>query len=128
MSRARHMTKMDDPRKVHSQLAFPINAKCNGCGRRPMIRGITLCPMDEARKRMPELEALMVADPDGFMKNVVEIRENPKDVTGKPYLRLGIAYACETCKRELEKTLAKSPSWMIVEINYGPKARAIFST
>jgi len=125
---ARHITKLDDPQKVHSDLAFPPMAKCAACGRRPLVRAITMAPLDECRKRMPALEALMVSDPQGMMKQLVSIRENVTDAFAKPYLRIGVAYACKSCAPTMEKTLAKSPSWMIVEINRGPKERAVIST
>jgi len=126
---ARHIKKLHDPQKVHSDLAFPPGAKCNGCGRRPLIRAITMAPLDEARRRMPELEALMVAQPNAVLSRLVQINEHPGGIANpKPYLRLGIAYACQSCAPAMEKQLAKAPSWMIVEINRGPNQPKIISS
>lgn len=125
MAEVRHLKKFaggrTTPQKMHADLAFPRTAKCGGCQRKPLIRAITLAPLDEMRRRQPGLDALMTADPNGFMSQIVKIRENSEDKAGKPYLRVGVAYACESCKKSLEQAAAKSPSWCIVEFNYGPK-------
>lgn len=127
---ARHIRKLNDPQKVHSDHAFPINAKCAGCGIRPLIRAITLAPLDEARKRMPSLDSMLMTDPELVMQHIVQINESAGSISGvanpKPYFRLGVAYACKTCAPSMERQLAKGPSWVIVEINRGPTERMVF--
>lgn len=108
---------------VHAELAFAPGAKCKTCGRRPEVRAITMAPLDEARKRAPIIDELARHDPERLMTMLVQIKENPTDVAGKPYVRLGIVYACESCAPSMEKTLAKLPSWVICETNRGPNPR-----
>lgn len=108
--------------EVHAKLAFPKNAKCGGCKRRPVIRAITMAPFDEARKRYPEIDLIAEMNPNELMHRIVRIRENLTDKEGKPYIRLGIAYSCKSCAPVMEKALARAPSWCIVEINRGPGA------
>ena len=100
--------------EVHGELAFPPGAKCAGCTVKPMIRCIVLAPFDEAAKRMPEIAE---ADPEWLMKRIVQIRENPTDEQGKPYVRISTTYACKACRPMLEREAAKAPSWCIVEFN-----------
>lgn len=107
--------------QVHASMAISPRAKCVGCGKRPYIRAIVMAPFDEAKKMMPDLDDLLQVNPTAVMQSIVQIRENPTDTVGKPYLRLSCTYACQSCRRDFEKALAKAPSWCIVEINYGPK-------
>lgn len=110
------------PVEMHQRYAFPLGAKCM-CGARPRFRAIVMIPIDEARKRMPGLDDIMLADPEGFMQNLVQIRESKTDSDKdlKTYFRLSVVYSCQRCRRDMDKALAKAPSWAIVEINEGPK-------
>lgn len=103
--------------EVHSKYAFPRNAKCQVCSYRPLIRGIVMMELQEARKN-PFVEQLATAAPEAFLQNVVQLKGS--DGTPRPYYRVSVVYACKEHKRELEKALAKAPSHCVVEINYGP--------
>ena len=100
--------------EVHAEYAFPPNAKCVGCGGRPMVRGIVMMELDEAKKN-PALSLLMKLSPEDFVKQLVKIRGSD----GKPenYVRVSATYACKSCAPTMEKALAKAPSHCIVEIN-----------
>jgi len=76
-----------------------------------------MCPLSDAIKQWPELQQL---DPPTLFKRIVQIKENPADAMGAPYVRVSMVYSCKACAPALEKSLAKLPSWMIVEINRGP--------
>lgn len=110
--------------EVHAKLAFPPGCRCNGCGKPPQIRAITMAPLDEVKKRDPDfdqLSALALINAEAaerFYKMCVQI----KGSDGKPqtYIRLSTAYACKSCGPAMERALAKGPSWVIVEINRGP--------
>lgn len=115
------------PQEYHAKHAFPANARCQGCTARPTARAITMAPFDECLRRMPELEPLLARDPQAILARTVPIRESGLAEHPKPYLRLGIAYSCPRCLPALERTLARAPSWMIVEINRGPADRTITS-
>lgn len=129
---AQHMKKFAGgqmtPEEMHQKFAFPIGAKCL-CGRRPRYRAIIMMPLDEARKRMPGLDEIMISAPEEFMGQLVKIRENKTDSDHqlKTYLRVSVTYACKECRRDMDKALSKAPSWAIVEINEGPANPKIFS-
>ncbi len=101
---------------VHQKYAFPPHAKC-ACGARPMTRAIVMIELEEAKKRMPQLDGVMLFEPQLFLSQIVQIKETD---TTRPYLRISIAYACKMHRRELERQLAKAPSHCIVEFNHGP--------
>lgn len=109
------------PQEMHAEVAFPKSAKCK-CGRRPITRAITFAPFEDAAKHWPELVGV---DPNVVLQRVVQIKENPTDKDGKPYVRLGVAYACESCTPAMETALAKLPSWVLVEINRGPTTKKV---
>lgn len=117
------------PEEMHQKYAFPIGAKCL-CGRRPRYRAIVMMPLDEARKRMPGLDEIMNADPVAFMQQLVKIRENKTDADHqlKTYLRVSVTYSCKACRGQMDRALAKAPSWAIVEINEGPENAKIISS
>lgn len=129
MSKTIHRKKLFGGRRtaeeVHQQYAFPIGAKCAGCGRRPLVRAIVMMEMAEAMKN-PQLALLSALAPEDFMKSVVQI----KDSDGKPtpYYRVSVVYSCKSCSREMEKQLAKAPSHCIVEINRGPGTDKIITS
>ncbi len=103
--------------EVHQKYAFPIDAKCAGCGRRPLIRAIVMMELKEARKN-PLIDELMLLSPQDFMKGVVQIKQ--ADGRLEPYYRLSVTYACKSCRKAMIKQLAKAPSHCIVEVNEGP--------
>lgn len=110
--------------EIHAKHAFPPGAKCSGCGGPPMIRAMVMAPLDEVKKRDPEfevLEQLATVSPEAaqrWFKMLVQIKGS--DGKPVPHIRLITAYACQSCGPTMEKTLAKGPSWCIVEINRGP--------
>jgi hypothetical protein len=78
-----------------------------------------MMPLDEAEKRgfvpagaaaapiaFPWVVPLLVPIQDGGVKTL--------------YVRISKVYSCSLCQREMEKALAKTPSFCIVEINRGP--------
>jgi len=105
------------PEAFHAKHAFPIHAKCQGCGCRPTIRAIVMMELAEARKN-PLIDQLMLVDPAAFMESVVQIKGS--DGKPAPYYRCSVVYCCQSCRRTMEKQLAKAPSHCIVEINAGP--------
>lgn len=113
------------PQEVHAQLAFPLDAKCAGCGRRPTIRAITMCELSEARKD-PGIEAIFQENPAAVVQRVVMLKGS--DGKAIPYLRMGIAYSCASCRPTMERTLAKAPSHWVVEINDGPAEEKVITS
>ena len=107
------------PQEFHAAHAFPPGAKCAACQAKPSIRAIVMIPLDEAEKRG--------VIPPGAAKApllfpvLVPLLVHIKEASGpKYYLRSSMAYSCRACRPSFERTLAKAPSWAIVEINEGP--------
>jgi hypothetical protein len=109
------------PQQMHADLAFPKNAKCE-CGRKPIVRAITMAPFADAQKQWPEIAAM---DPGVLMQRIIQIKENPFDKEGSPYVRIGKNYSCESCRPALERALAQLPSWVLVEFNEPPSTRKV---
>jgi hypothetical protein len=93
------------PQELHSALAFPVGAKCVGCGGPPLTTIRTFAEEAEMLKRDPRLKILCMA--------LTKMG---------PYLRLAEVYACSRCTPEAERAAAKHPSWCFCDINYGPEA------
>lgn len=104
------------PQEMHRQFAFPKNAKCEGCGRRPHVRAIVMAPLDEVSKR-----GLLPADmPQHELMKVIVPIQSVTDRRPQAFVRISTTYSCTSCRKDFEKALAKGPSWCIVEINAGP--------
>lgn len=120
------------PEEYHAKHAFPLGAKCSGCGGPPQIRAIVMAPLDEVKKRDPDfaqISELATTNPEAakrFFEMLVQIKGS--DGKPVPHVRLSTAYACKRCGPTMEKTLAKGPSWCIVEINRGPGPQKIITS
>lgn len=89
-----------------------------------VMRAISMAPVDEMRKRDPLFEQLMQVSPTEFLKTLVPLDIN-KDGVPVPHVRISTVYACQHCAVELERAVAKGPSWVVVDINRGPGADKI---
>ena len=107
------------PQEMHRMFAFPLDARCAGCGGRPHVRAITMVSIKDALAQGLVSQS-EVTSADFLGKCMVPIQET-KGTKPVPYIRLSNAYSCDRCRREFEKALAKLPSYMIVEINAGPE-------
>ena len=83
-----------------------------------------MAPLDEAQK-MGMLDGITLEKAAALEKAMVDIR-HPSGAVEK-FLRLSVTYSCVTCRSEMEKALAKQPSWCIVEINEGPPPEKIIA-
>lgn len=125
-----HMKKFQGgritPSEYHKKHAFPPGSKCL-CGAPAEFRCIVMAPLDEAKKRDPSIEVMMVVNPERFMKSIVQIQERPGDPKSavKPYFRISVTFGCARCRKTFEKQVAKAPSWCIVEFNDAPPDRRI---
>jgi hypothetical protein len=77
-----------------------------------------MCPLDEAIKRGFVRTDNLMQQAD-LLKVLVHINESAAS-PNKKYVRMNTAYFCSGCSTTVEKELAKTPSWCIVEINRGP--------
>jgi hypothetical protein len=74
-----------------------------------------LAPLDELKIRAPQAIAMYALSFDDPTKVPVIPTKYGAMVL------ISDAYACDHCKKDLEKAAAKHPSWCIVEIDRGPK-------
>ncbi len=103
------------PEELHQKLAIPHSAKCSGCGGRPLIRASVFGPLDEVKAKDPSIELLAQQNPEMFLAMLVPTKLGP-------FVRISTAFSCKSCRPDLEKTLAKAPSWCFVDIDAGPGA------
>lgn len=113
---------MFDAQTYHAQHAFPPHARCV-CGRPPVGRAIVMAPYDEAAKRL-NLPPMFMAGP-AVLERIVYL----KGGDGRPaaHVNLSTVYCCEGCQSPFEKALAKTPSWAVVDLSYGPNPRRAIS-
>ena len=106
----------------HRNHAFPPGAHCAVCTNRPAVRAIVMAPFDEVKKRrmLPEGQMSSLA----IMSLLVQIK-HPGTGTVEPFVRLSTTYACTHHVTELERAMARAPSWCIIEINKGPEAEKV---
>lgn len=109
------------PNDFYRKHGFPPGAKCAGCQGPPAIKATVFVEYQEAVKR----EMIPAALPDGEINEAVaRTIVNFRGPSGPvPHFRASSAYACSNCRVEMERALAKGPSWAIVEINEGPDPR-----
>lgn len=98
--------------------AFPPDAICV-CGSKAIaIRVRSFHPLANLLKNMPGLAMQIAAKHEGRIP-VVEMR-GPGGVPVK-YVRIGDAFACDLCKKDLQKAASKHPSDVIMHFDTGPE-------
>jgi hypothetical protein len=123
MNKTVHRRQFDggrrSPQEFHAQFAFPPDAKCQGCQAKPSIRAIVMMPLDEAEKKgmIPKGAAGAPMVFPGVVPLLVPIKDGSSE---RYFLRVSMTYSCSRCQKDFEKSLAKAPSYCIVEINRGP--------
>lgn len=97
--------------EVYRTLAFPAHARCECGSAKIAIRARSFAPLDGVLKE-PAF-AMHLASQNGGQLPVV-------DFTSGKYVRIGVAYACDGCRKSLQVTAAKAPSWVCVEFDECP--------
>ena len=96
---------------------FPPDARCQCGSRKVAIRARTFMPLFDFLKDYAQA-AMALAAQHGGQLPCVDLR-GPGNRPVK-HVRLGEVYGCDGCKALLEKTLAKGPSYVVVDIQRGP--------
>lgn len=124
-----HRRQLFDGRYTAEQVhraSFPPDARCKCGSPKVAIRARIFMPAETLVQSLPELAMQVAARNEGNLP-VVDFR-GPGDRPVK-FVRIGDAFACDICKSELEKTLAKGPqdptlkrfaSEIVVHIDRGP--------
>lgn len=111
-----HIKKFDGgrstPDEFHRQHGFSrASARCTVCGAPSAIRIRVLAQLSELTKRQPELVgAIAASNPNG--PYVPTIKTTHGDM-----VLISDVGACDNCKVSAERTAAKHPSWVIIEID-----------
>lgn len=102
------------PKDLHNAVLF-TGKKCQTCTRQPEYILRSFAEEAEMLKRDPNLYALMQSRLDLYLQMRVT------NFKGGPWLRIAETYACGQCFKDAQKAAAKGPSWVLVEIDHGPK-------
>jgi len=100
--------------EVYAEMGF--RAKCTKCGGPPVIQVKMFMHHDEFVKRAPLLAIQIAATNPGGPG----IPCTP--TTFGPFVRYATVTACSVHQKDLERTAAKAPSYVLVEIDRGPGA------
>lgn len=110
-----HVHKFADgketPLEMHQKLAWG-GARCP-CGAPAVVRAISFAPFKEMNDQCQEL-LIKMAHANGGQVPMVEF-------TYGKFVKIGTAFACSRCKKDLAKAMSKKPSWVLCEFDYGPK-------
>lgn len=100
--------------EVHAEHGF--RQRCAKCGGPPAIQVRMFMEHDEFVKRSPEMAAaIAMTNPDGPYIPCVPM-------TFGAMVKYATVTACKLHQKDLELTAAKAPSYILVEIDYGPGA------
>lgn len=91
---------------------FPQDAYCKCGSTKVAICVRTFWPVEDLIRNRPEAAMALAAQHGGKLPCV--------DFTMGKHVRVGMAYACDSCKATLERKAASAPSWVVVEIDRGP--------
>ena len=113
LHRKKFMNGEMTPQEMHSKYAFPVGAKCAGCGGPPLVTIRSFAEEAEMLKRDPRLKVLQLVEPEKY-------GSIPLGTKMGAYLRISEVFACASCAPDAERAAAKHPSWCFVDINRGP--------
>ena len=97
--------------EVHVKYAL-AGMKCGKCKGPPAIRARVFAPVEYLLREHPDFMMNLAAKHDGGVPIV--------DFVHGKHVLFGNYVACKGCSKDLEKNLAKAPSFFVVEINRGP--------
>jgi len=100
--------------EIHAQHGF--RERCLKCKGPPSVQIRMFMEHDEFVQRAPEMAAaIAMSNPDGNTIPCVPM-------TFGPMVKYATVTACRAHQKELELMAAKAPSFVLVEIDYGPGA------
>ncbi len=98
--------------EVHAEFGF--RDRCLKCEGPPVLQIRMFMEHDEFLKRSPDMAAaIAMSNPDGMYVPSVPM-------TFGAMVKYATVTACRLHQKELEQTAAKAPSYILVELDYGP--------
>ena len=126
MSETIHRKKLFDgqmtAQEVHRSIALR-GRKCP-CGLPAAVRGLSFAPLKDLMDKDP-MRVNYLAQQNGGQVPMLQIKTGKGDDTAATFVKLGECYSCDICRPALEKTMAKLPSWVLVDFDEGPAKEKI---
>lgn len=100
--------------EIHAEYGW--RQRCEKCGAPPAVQVRMFMEHDEFVQRSPEMAAaIAITNPKGNYIPCVPM-------TFGNMVRFSTVTACKAHQKELEQMAAKAPSYVLVEVDYGPGA------
>lgn len=100
--------------EVHSQGLADAGARCDLCGGPPLTTFRSQALLSDMQQYSPQwVAAIATSNPEGAYVPTFESKYGSM-------VTIATAHACKVCTPAAAKTAAKHPSWIHVEIDYGP--------
>lgn len=100
--------------EVHSQGLAAAGARCDLCGAPPLTTFRSQALLVDLQAHSPQwVAAIATSNPNGSYVPTFESKYGPM-------VTISTAHACKGCTPAAAKMAAKHPSWIHVEIDYGP--------
>lgn len=102
--------------EVYSEQGFRQPCAIKGCSNRPVIQIRCFMSLHDFVNKAPDMAAAIAAtNPDGpFVPTV--------PMTFGPMVKFSTVTSCRVHQSDAEKTAARAPSWVLIEIDRGPGA------
>lgn len=111
-----HRRQLFDGRATAEQVFRQhLRGRCSLCGGPPAIRLRSIATVADLNAQAPQFLAAIAASRPGQPIPTFPTKHGPAVV-------VGVAYACDRCRVGAERTAARGPSWIHVEIDRGPGA------
>jgi hypothetical protein len=105
-------------------LGLPKDAKCACCGAAPVVQAISYATKPDALAHYPDMACL----PESFVQNLSTLLyANGRTQPPVSCVRIGQTFSCRECLPVFERALAKSPSWVYVDIIKPPTVDPVVS-
>lgn len=89
------------------------------CGAPASMRALSFAPVADALNYAPEYMMALARANNGQIP-MLKFRRGRTDDSATEFVKIGEVCACSRCKSQLERQMAKAPSWVLVDFDYGP--------
>ena len=93
------------------------NHTCNKCEARATMEAHVFWPVEDFERDQPALAVQIASEHHG---GIPFVSFKAPERTRRDFVHMPTLYACDGCSAELEKVLARAPSYVVVEFRRGP--------